>query len=270
MKYIYVTFFVSVFAMANEITRMESIVEDIEKLRSAHIECMKEREAVNMNGSLLKRNLENTLKIELQKTEQLMQEYKTLLEKEKLKNTLLVSQIDDLRKLNDAKSVKFIKNEKSKKVNEDILENKLNNEKSKNKSLSDDLKIKYEKIIKNKDNLIISLKNQINNNKKSEIVKKEICEDDNPFPSLMMKENKKKQKPAYTLEFKAGTYRLNKESEIYDDMDGNILFIWEDKSSFTARKVTQDWIKISGYFIDRKWKKAEKSLWVKKVNAVAR
>ena len=112
MKYIYVTFFVSVFAMANEITRMESIVEDIEKLRSAHIECMKEREAVNMNGSLLKRNLENTLKIELQKTEQLMQEYKTLLEKEKLKNTLLVSQIDDLRKLNDAKSVKFIKNEK--------------------------------------------------------------------------------------------------------------------------------------------------------------
>lgn len=262
MKYIYLTFFLSVFAVANEISRMESIVQDIEKLRSNYTECMKERKATSANKLLLTNDLDESLKIELAKTKKLLEEYKTLLEKEKVKNTLLVSQMDDL--------VKLATNEKSKKINENILEDKLKNEKVKNKSLSDNLKAKYENIIKNKDNIILSLKNKINNTKKTIIMEKEICIDDNPFPNLMMKENIQKQASIDVLNFKTGTYRLNKESQIYDAIDGDVLFVWEDRSSFTTTKVTQEWIKITGYFIDKKWTKAEKNLWVKKVNATLR
>ena len=242
MKYIYLTFFVSVFAMANEISRMESIVEDIEKLRSNYTECMKEL--------VLKTDVESSANDELKKMRKLMEEYKVLLEEEKVKNTLGVSQ----------KNEKLILDEKSNKIKENILEVKL----------KDDLKIKYEKIIKDKDTIIVSLKNQIKNTKKPTMLKKEICEDENPFPSLIMKENKEEKISAATLNLKVGTYRLNQESEIYDAIDGNILFTWGDKSSFTTTEVTQDWIKISGYFIDKKWTKAEKNLWVKKVNATLR
>jgi len=270
VKYIYLTFFLSVFAVANEISRMESIVQDIEKLRSNYTECMKERKATSTNKLLLTNDLDESLKIELAKTKKLLEEYKTLLEKEKVKNTLLVSQMDDLVKLQDVKSEKLATNEKSKKINENILEDKLKNEKVKNKSLSDNLKAKYENIIKNKDNIILSLKNKINNTKKPIIMEKEICIDDNPFPNLMMKENIQKQASTDVLDFKTGTYRLNKESQIYDAIDGNVLFVWEDRSSFTTTKVTQEWIKITGYFIDKKWTKAEKNLWVKKVNATLR
>ena len=84
MKYIYLTFFVSVFAMANEISRMESIVEDIEKLRSNYTKCMKEL--------VLKTDVDNSANSELKKMQKLMEEYKVLLEEEKVKNTLLLSQ----------------------------------------------------------------------------------------------------------------------------------------------------------------------------------
>ena len=113
-------------------------------------------------------------------------------------------------------------------------------------------------------------KNKINNTKKPIIMEKEICIDDNPFPSLMMKENIQKQASTDVLDFKTGTYRLKKKSEIYDAINGNVLFVWEDKSSFTTTQVTQDWIKVTGYFVDKKWTKAEKNLWVKKVNATLR
>mgnify|MGYP007094920046 CR=1 FL=1 len=252
MKYIYLTFFVSVFAMANEISRMESIVEDIEKLRSNYTKCMKEL--------VLKTDVDNSANSELKKMQKLMEEYKVLLEEEKVKNTLLLSQ----------KNEKLTLDEKSNKVKKNILETKLKDEKIKNESLSRNLKIKYEKIIKDKDNIIISLRNKIKITKKPIMVKKEICEDENPFPSLMMKENKEEKISAATLNLKVGTYRLNQESEIYDGINGNVLFLWEDKSSFTTTKVTQDWIKVTGYFVDKKWTKAEKNLWVKKVNATLR
>ena len=107
MKYIYLTFFVSVFAMANEISRMESIVEDIEKLRSNYTECMKEL--------VLKTDVDSSENDELKKMRKLMEEYKVLLEEEKVKNTLGVSQ----------KNEKLILDEKSNKIKENILEVKL-------------------------------------------------------------------------------------------------------------------------------------------------
>ena len=248
--------------MANEISRMESIVQDIEKLRFNYAECVRENKVANK--MIPKADSDNTLKIELEKTVKLLEKYKTLLEKEKLKNTLLLSQ-----KTND---------EKPKKVDANISKDKVKNEKTKNISLVNDLKIKYENIIKNKDNMILSLKNKIKNSEKPIALRKEICEDDNPFPDLMMKESEKKQvleeKPLpdslETADLKARTYRLHKESEIYDGADGEIVFIWEDKSSLTAINMTQDWLKITGYFVDKKWTKAQKNLWVKKVNATLR
>ncbi|MDB2562338.1 hypothetical protein N9X61_01910 [Sulfurimonas sp.] len=268
--------------MANEINRMESIVADIEKLRSSYTQCIQELESKNMNAVLLKSELDNSTKVELEKTVKLVQKYKVLLEKEKKKNASLNLKVVNLSKSSVSLNDKPKSNDKSNKINKNILESKLKEEKLKNTSLLNDLKLKYEKIIINKDKTILSLENRINNDKKSIVVKKEICEDNNPFPSLMMKENiqesnVKVEVPQNKIDTKelvvnsrASTFRLNKESKIYDKIDGNILFSWEDRTSFTTTKTTENWINITGYFIDKKWIKAKESLWVKKVNATAR
>lgn len=58
----------------------------------------------------------------------------------------------------------------------------------------DSLKTKYEAILKNKDNEILYLKNKINSKNKTIILEKEICENANLFPQLMMKDSAQKDK----------------------------------------------------------------------------
>ena len=270
MKQIIIAMCISVFAMADEFDRMESIVLDIKNLRADYTECKKELKSKSTNKILVKTNVENRLEIELFETNKMMQEYKTLLNEERLKNT----------KNNEKSNINLI----------NLVKTKEDNKKIKNKKNIENLKAKYEKIIKNRDNKIIYLKNKIKSIDKTIIIEKKICEDDNPFPQLMMKNSLKKStnrevtKPKQTINIKkeneaslekkvdtkARTYRLSKESNIYDDVNGNILYTWENKTSFTSTKMTQNWIEVTGYFIDRKWLKAKKSLWLEKVNATVR
>ena len=64
--------------------------------------------------------------------------------------------------------------------------------------------------------------------------------------------------------FKASNFRLSEDSKIYNAIDGKVIDTWEIETSFTSGTMTQDWIKITGYFIDRKWLKAKKDMWIKK------
>lgn len=109
------------------------------------------------------------------------------------------------------------------------------------------------------------------------------CEDENPFPKLMPKENKvikphkveenhtiqevKPSKPAEQIvSEKASAYRMKNEASVYNAIDGKVVAIWEAKTSFTSNVTQGEWIKITGYFVNKKWKRADKELWVKKLH----
>lgn len=151
---------------------------------------------------------------------------------------------------------------------------KLTDEKQKNAILLQELK-KVE-------NEVEDLKNQIKkikNSEKKEKVKKvfikekiEICEDNQikesgGFPKLQLRkeflDTKERDTTAYT-------YRLQKESSIFDAIDGEVIEQWESQTSFTSSLRVGDWIKITGYFTDRVWHKAQRELWVKADNAKQR
>ncbi|QOP41181.1 hypothetical protein [Sulfurimonas marina] len=125
--------------------------------------------------------------------------------------------------------------------------------------------IKYIKsILKNKEEEIAKLKLPKQEKKKSQIkVECSLENQINPFPELKMRESAWKST-------KATTYRLKQDSAIYSDINGKKIGKWEKLTSFTSTLAVEGWVKISGYFVDKKWQKAKKSMWVKAANALKR
>ena len=100
MKFLIFSILFSLCLYSGEIQRMESILKDIEVLRGDYLKCKK---ALNMKNI--------GVEINLIEEEKIAQNYKTLLDKEKNKNTLLVSQIDLMKKGNKSeKEFKKIEN----------------------------------------------------------------------------------------------------------------------------------------------------------------
>lgn len=89
--------------------------------------------------------------------------------------------------------------------------------------------------------------------------------DENKFPKLMMKKEFQKESANKNsiINFKASAFFLNKSSIIYDAIDGKKIDKWGEGTSFTSNEKTREWIKIGGYFVDKKWRKAKKEMWVK-------
>ena len=63
---------------------------------------------------------------------------------------------------------------------------------------------------------------------------------------------------------KASTYRLSSDGAIYDSPNGKQINSWTKNTSFTSNRKTINWVKITGFFIDKKWKKAKEDMWIKK------
>jgi len=86
--------------------------------------------------------------------------------------------------------------------------------------------------------------------------------DNNTFPKLKMRD-----KAIYK---KAATYRLKENASIYDSVDGEKIGEWTKGTSFTSTQRTQRFILITGYFENRQWRKAHRSLWVRVEDAFKR
>jgi len=108
----------------------------------------------------------------------------------------------------------------------------------------DDSMSKYEKLLKAKDEKIKALEEKLNSTK-------------------TIKKKRKKEKIEI---FKASSFRLNKESEIYNRPNGKKINIWEIDTTFTSNKKTQNWMKITGFFIEKRWKRAKTEMWVRYEN----
>lgn len=155
-------------------------------------------------------------------------------------------------------------------------------EKEKNSILLQELKLysnydakekNYKKRINSLENQIKKLKKdllakdnniKINKEKLDNYLKNQRVSNDNPFPSLKMK-------PEYLLvETEASAFRVNKDANIYDGIDGRVIDKWEKYTSFTSNQKTQKWIKITGYFVEKVWRHAKKEMWIRVDDAYKR
>lgn len=167
-------------------------------------------------------------------------------------------------------------------VQDDLVEMrmKLQEEKQITKSLRQDLELYSNSTKKEETHVkkILSLKSEIKKLKKSLIIKEKTvkikpivknnlnnqnCDDDNEFPLLLMKEKLK----CATI---AKTYRVKREASIYDGQNANEITIWEEATSFTSNYKTLEWIKITGYFVDKVWRASEKEMWIKTKDSTLR
>ena len=255
MKYIYLFVFLNTLLISDEIARMESIVADVQNLRVKHQECKRELELLSLKK--VPENLgDESVKIKSQ-----LEEQRKFLAQEREQNNLLNAKINALqsqleKKINDEKS--NINKEKVLKTQENTQINK-------------EIELKYISLLKDKENQIKLLKKQIDSRKIPKELKKETCEEENTFPKLLMKESYTSndvEEEIITPE--TATYRLNKDSMIYDAINGKELYEWENKTSFTSTASTQNWVEISGYFINKQWKSVEKTLWIEKLNVTKR
>lgn len=125
-----------------------------------------------------------------------------------------------------------------------------------------------EKLVK-KQEILLKTKE---NSEKNLLIYSNRCEEESPFPELMMKDEyiKKPSNRNEIITFKASAFRLKTDSVIYDAANGKKIDLWEKGTSFTSNSMIDGWIKISGYFVKRKWKKAQKELWVKSAQTIKR
>ena len=171
--------------------------------------------------------------VEYKNDEDEIKNYKKLLNEERKKNIILKAQIDNLNVL--------------------LLESK-------------NLNQKYKKLSKENSS------DTDTQEKKKIVCKKTINK--NSFPKLMPKDavdattiNSFKEN---IYEFKPSPFRLTKNSKIYNAPNGDVIDTWEERTSFTSDKRTKSWIKITGYFVNKRWVKSSKDMWVKENNAYKR
>ncbi len=249
MRFLFLAFMLVFSLNADEIKRIEAIVGDITKLRAEYESC---------------------------KTDLKTKEFQ--LKEEREKNKILhleIKSFEDLylKEINYKNKIKELEKKIIEIEQENLLKSKENSKKDLN--INDML---YAKTKEKKNDSLNNQKSIFKNNALNN------CEDPNPFPNLRMKEkfsnaNKQKKNPLNidkkeTTEkieiFKASTFRLIKESIIYDGIDGAVIDTWSEGTSFTSSQKTQNWIKITGYFISKVWLKAPNEMWVKLSNVTKR
>lgn len=97
--------------------------------------------------------------------------------------------------------------------------------------------------------------------------------EENDFPKLTMQPQYKalQEERASTIWTKAKTYRVRKDTDIYEAPEGKSIDQWKAKTSFTSMQKEGEWIRITGYFVDKKWHSArDVSLWIRQSDAIER
>lgn len=288
MKYLLVLL-LSLSVSANEIKRIESVVKDIQDIRAEHASCVKllaTEKSLNDKSKLTagneaekykkllkaeeKKNL--LISIDLNKTKK----YRKLFDEEKRKNTSLIldlNQSENYQRILEQEKVKTnslllkidsIQQEKQSQEDRKAEETKKLEQEIKN--LNSNIEVKNQEIsqLKNKVAALEKFKKNTLQLKKKERV---LCKEENTFPALIMKDNKSIQKKVY---FRAKTFELLNDASIFNSINGKKVADWKAKSLFTSNVKTQEWMKITGYFIDDKWKRSRKELWIRIKNTKQR
>lgn len=279
------------FADEMMVERMQSVVDEVSELRSRYEssvrknqECLQQIEEQN----------EEIKKLSSEKTSKSKRETE-------LENKLERLQNENIRLSSSVKTL----NEKKQSLLAEIEALKNEIKKSANPALAKENKRLLEELAVSQKNLAF-LENEISSGKEEPLKQaKTSCPEENPFPKLLMKDEKKirphtveketavqvveSEKPVQAKEkellleaplsttgrlgfciTKAGTYRTKYESVIYDSPQGKAICIWEEKRSFTSNIIRGEWIKITGYFIEQKWQKASEEMWIREKDTLRR
>lgn len=65
-------------------------------------------------------------------------------------------------------------------------------------------------------------------------------------------------------------YRMAKNAPIYSAPGGSVIDTWEERRSFTSGTASNGWVKITGYFVNRVWQRADQDMWVKESDVIKR
>lgn len=244
MKRLFIAFLTLSLLQADELKRIESIINDIAKLRVEYEEC---REALE-SKTLLKAQTTNSYDCKKhEETIKLLRSKNTFLDKNLKEKAQIV-------KNNQNESEKYKKELKTKEKEIEALKKKLTLLEKQDKK---EPKVVIKEIIK------------------EVIVEKKIDQkDENIFPVLMPKNTNVKKENLEIKEIeeetKPTTYRLKKDSRVFNKIGGKKIYLWEKGRSFTSNIKTQNFIKITGYFVDKKWQRAKEELWIEKEDAFER
>lgn len=65
-------------------------------------------------------------------------------------------------------------------------------------------------------------------------------------------------------------YRMASDAPIYNAPGGRVVDTWEARRSFTSGTSSNGWVKITGYFVNRVWTRADQDLWVRESDVIRR
>jgi chromosome segregation ATPase len=302
---------------SDEISRIESIVKDIAKLRQKYELCQDELDKIvtapkqcEVNEMELKARHQEILFLQNENEELAKKDASKLLHVEKIskeKDKALEYLRAENKRLNE--QIKTLKTEqnsmlesKTQKINAKLkYMDKISQEKDKAlkylRSENKRLTLENEKtlsltkeIAKLKNELAEAIKNRDESYKMHDkslmALEKEVLKlkdslkaplpkthnKEEAFAHLKMKEGYEYLQGEDKIDWSAsGTYRLKHDSKIYDAIDGKVVDTWEKQRSFTSAYYQDGWVKVTGYFVDKKWQSAkDKSLWIKRKDAYRR
>lgn len=261
IKFILTTLLFTSLLCGDDIQRLETIVKDIRELRVDYEECKSElqskyikKQVVGSDGGSADIS---TCQLEVEKTSN----YAKLLEAMRQENRSLRLKISTYSTTNSALRKTIEKFDKE-------LKNQNN-------------------VLISKDKKIISLENKLKEYRVKPALISKTCEEKNIFPKLMMREDSLQEESfkvdPFRVEssplnldnnkivtFKPSAFRVKFTTAIYDSPNGKKIEVWEKNRSFTSTQKVKNWIKITGYFIDKKWQKAKRDIWVKEEDVFKR
>lgn len=65
-------------------------------------------------------------------------------------------------------------------------------------------------------------------------------------------------------------YRMATNAPVYNAPGGSVVDTWEARRSFTSGTSLNGWVKITGYFVNRVWQRADEEMWVKESDVIKR
>ncbi len=259
---------------ADDIERINSLVSEVKSLRQNYEQCTRRlSECVSKKSDVLSDGFLKECELDLQK--------------ERARNLELVKKIEKRSCVKQQQEVKYLESQ----INEykrrlQAKEKQLQQQKRKNAALQKEL-------AKIKDNL----KKQINKRKTSEKSTKKALPKVKKNPQKRAEKLKTSPEVSILLcnaqsahvrqhlalekngnvrivesdavvKTKPKTFKTSVDAYIYDAKNGKKLFVWERGTSFTSYLESGSWIKITGYFVERKWTKAKKEMWIRKADAI--
>ncbi len=259
MKIVSILLAFATLLFGNEVERIESIVHDVTKLRQNYEACKAELA------------LFDTLKVS----------------KNNEKIVTLQREIESQRDLYE-REIERMKNELSaseKKLA--LMTRSLNDTRAKSYEQKQRIDTQKEKL------------SRIGRQKSSELKKVYItvdpkpCMEPNPFPELLMKTEYQTMNVNGTLKgdtgkvvsrletdevrssksifFKPRPFRMKRTAKVYSTPNGKVIATWEARRSFTSGEKQDGWIRITGYFIDKKWHpNRDTEMWVEEKNTIIR